>query len=410
MRRMLLVGLTDFVQNHRTTFSFPTRPFVSNRGQHLIACLLQDKETRLCSRRYQFKDMQYRSQQSSDSTGSRPNQMDFAGRFVFPYDAKDIKAHKWFRGVPWERLHELDPPFVPMIRYPDDTQYFNEDEPITDFSESDDDDDDDDNDQPLPESEEITLAVDLTNAAGRDGADDNVAAISLAGGLNALPASTVSYAQQCTPPEPQHVNLPEDNIQVTTMPNIVAAAVTAADMSATVLTKRALREARLAEALSRFDRSIQNAVRSWLAVPYDSLRLRNFELQVDVEPGLRASERDALKVLIRMHGRKERKRPRDRLLRDPGTKKAVLEERRKTAFLGYDWARMQALPVTAMLMTGPVNGIYACLGAAPSVAASVATGHGFGAGGGCWPYAGAPPGHDHVAAMRALHGGRLSMK
>lgn len=324
---------------------------------------------------------------------------------MFAYDAKDIKAHKWFKGVPWERLHELDPPFVPMIRCPDDTQYFNEDELITD-SESDDDDDD----QPLPEPEEPSPAVDLKNAAGRDGADDNVAAILSAVDLNASPASTVNHTQQFTPTEPQPSNSPRDEVRASTMPNTSTAVAPGPVMPATACTKHAEREARLAEILDRFNCNIQHAVRSWLAVPYDSLRLRNFELQVDVEPGLRTSERDALKALARMHGRKERKRPRDRLLRDPGTKKAVLEERRRTAFLGYDWARMQALPVTATLMTGPVNQIHARLGAAPGVTASATMGHGFGAGTGRgWPCPGAPPGHEYLAAMKALHGGRLSM-
>ena len=61
---------------------------------------------------------------------------DFAGRYVFPYDAEDIKAHKWFKGIPWERLHELQPPFIPQIRSLDDTQYFEEDEPVSDWSDS----------------------------------------------------------------------------------------------------------------------------------------------------------------------------------------------------------------------------------------------------------------------------------
>ena len=55
---------------------------------------------------------------------------------MFPYDAEDIKAHKWFKGIPWEHLHELQPPFVPQIRSIDDTQYFEEEEPISDWSDS----------------------------------------------------------------------------------------------------------------------------------------------------------------------------------------------------------------------------------------------------------------------------------
>lgn len=89
---------SEHFQNHRSTFAFPSRPLVSGRCQHLIASLIQEPATRLCSQRYQYKDMQQRSQ-SMSSGGSRTHQA-FTERFVFPYDAEDIKAHKWFKGVP----------------------------------------------------------------------------------------------------------------------------------------------------------------------------------------------------------------------------------------------------------------------------------------------------------------------
>ncbi|KAK4116894.1 hypothetical protein N656DRAFT_795148 [Canariomyces notabilis] len=96
------------ILHHRETFGFPARPAVSRRCQHLIASLITDKEYRLCSKRYCMKDLasttlsgspstsQTTSSPKSESCGIR----DFAGRFVFPYDAEDIKAHKWFRHVP----------------------------------------------------------------------------------------------------------------------------------------------------------------------------------------------------------------------------------------------------------------------------------------------------------------------
>lgn len=346
----------ELAQNHRATFSFPSRPFVSSRCQHLIASLLQSKESRLCSRRYQFKDTQHRSQQSSRGSGSRGSHTNFAGRFVFPYDAEDIKAHRWFKGVPWERLHELDPPFVPMIRSPDDTQYFDEDEPITDLSDTD---DDDEEEQPMPEPETSTPVVTLDTAAGRDGASDNIIAAPSTPGQDTSTLPAVNHTiQQLTPPKSKHSTPERHEGQASVMPPAAAVKQTTAATS-----KRAEREAHLAEALGPFDGAIQHAVRSWLAVPYDSLRLRNFELQVDTEPGLRTTERDALKVLVRMYGRKEKKRPRDRLLRDPSTKKVVLAERKKTAFLGYDWHRIQAPPTSVMMpmmgSLGLVNGIDA---------------------------------------------------
>lgn len=325
--------------------------------------------------------------------------MDFAGRFVFPYDAKDIKAHKWFKGVPWERLHELDPPFVPMIRSPDDTQYFNDDEPITDFSESDD--EDEDNQFLMPE--DSTPRVNLDAAAGRDGPIGIAVATST--------ASTINHTQLPSPPASNPGTRIRDDTSASVMTQITVAAplITTTTTSVTTYKKRAECEARLAQALSRFDRGIQHAMRSWLAIPYDTLRLRNFQLQVDVEPGLRASERDALKMLVRIHGRKERKRPRDRLLRDPDMRKAVLEERKKTAFMGYDWARIEPMSLMPIQMTGPANGVHAELGAIPILTASVTTEYGLSAGGSDWPCYGAPPGHEHLAAMRALHYGRLSL-
>ncbi|AEO53193.1 hypothetical protein MYCTH_61755, partial [Thermothelomyces thermophilus ATCC 42464] len=88
------------ILRHHETFGFPPRPTVSRRCQHLMLSLITDKEYR----------------------GSKMR--DLAGRYVFPYDAEDIKAHKWFRHIPWERLHELEPPLVPQLRSVDDTHYF----------------------------------------------------------------------------------------------------------------------------------------------------------------------------------------------------------------------------------------------------------------------------------------------
>lgn len=365
-------------QNHRSMFSFPSRPFVSSRCQHLIACLVQDKETRLCSRRYQFKDVQQRTYQSSSNRAGRPSQPDFASRFVFPFDAEDIKAHKWFKGIPWERLHELDPPFVPMIRSPDDTQYFDEEEPVTDFSDS-----EDEEDVLSPPLEMPPSPTNMDTAAGRDGADDLGPDCTTPRVATSDPssASTVNHVQQASPQEsdPSLLVASGKHDHQSTIPPDAATPVAKSTNSSK---KRAEREAHLAEDLEPFEKSIQHAVRSWLATPYDSLRLRNFELQVDVEPGLRSSQRDALKALVRVYGRKEKKRPRDRLLRDPLTKKVVLEERKKTAFLGYDWRRGQAPPMTAMAMA-PIPpravsiGQTAYLSPPPELSTSATIGSGF---------------------------------
>src|SRR5690349_6344872 len=106
--------------------------------------LITDKSERLCSARYHIKDMAEHYTASTSSSGGTsgsattsgpssspfvfPQQQhhrhhqqhheqlqharDLAGHYVFPYDAEDIKAHKWFRDVPFDRLHQLPVPFV----------------------------------------------------------------------------------------------------------------------------------------------------------------------------------------------------------------------------------------------------------------------------------------------------------
>lgn len=304
-----------------------------------------------------------------------------------------------------------------MIRSPDDTQYFDEDEPVTDLSDS----EDDDEDLVVPPSEMPASPMNLDTTAGQDGADDIGLDCTTPRVVNSVPssASTVNHVQlPMTPPDSQPRLLVE-SCKGDAQGVIPSETVTLNATSTNSSKKRTEREAHLAEVLRPFDRSIQHAVRSWLAVPYDSLRLRNFELQVDVEPGLCPSQRDALKALVRLHGRKEKKRPRDRLLRDPLTKKAVMEERKKTAFLGYDWRRGQTLPLAAMVlvpehMRSVSIGQPAPLHPPPGLQASTMMGNGFVIrpddfcqGNGGWTCF--SPGHEHLAALRALHRGRLSM-
>ncbi|KUI67775.1 Serine/threonine-protein kinase cbk1 [Cytospora mali] len=393
------------IMNHRSTFSFPPRPFVSSRCQHLIASLIQDKETRLCSQRYHYKDMQ----QSSNSSANR-NHTAFAGRFVFPYDAEDIKAHKWFRGVPWERLHELEPPFVPLLQSIDDTQYFDDDEPVTDISDS----DDDDEDGPLLQPETSTAVSRVSVIAGHD----EVPPVPVPN-PQPSPASTANQLQLLTPPSSNPASPLREQVHDSTTPMATPRTGAAGSAAANISKKRAEREAHLDVALQPFNQSIQRAVRSWLAVPYDSLRLRNFEVQVNAEPGLRASERDVLKALARAYGKKEKKRPRDKLLRDVVTKKAALEERKKTAFMGYEWKRLQTQPLTRMLSPLHPRPTYESTVIPPGLYMSATTANGFitdrqGRGVPLSPSGGLlvpSPGHGNAntAAVCALHRGRMSM-
>lgn len=196
--------------------------------------MIQEKGERLCSRRYKTRDLA--------ATSGR----DYAGRYVYPDDAEDIKAHRWFKDILWDRLHLMTPPFVPAIKSLDDTHYFDEEEPISDFSTSMDED----------------------------------------GGL--------------TPPTEEDLN----------------------------------------DALRCFNREIQILARGYVGSAYDSTKLRRIEREIDGFT-LGEDQKEYLRGFVRAYGRKEKKRPRDRLLRDQEYRAGVLECRKRAAFLGYSWRRMR---------------------------------------------------------------------
>ncbi|TVY59181.1 Serine/threonine-protein kinase cbk1 [Lachnellula cervina] len=221
------------ILNHKTTFEFPHKPLVSKRCQDLIRSIIQEKDYRLCCKRYKLRDHLPAS--------SRQNR-DHAGRYVLPDDADDIKAHKWFRDIHWDRLHLTVPPFVPNIRSMDDTHYFDEEDPISDFSDS------------------VSLATPTTEE--------------------------------------------------------------------------------ITDALKPFNREIQVLAKGFIDRPHDSARLRKVEREIDAFV-LSEEQKDYLKAFVKHYGTKERKRPRDRLLRDKDTAPKVLELRKKGAFLGYTYRRFR---------------------------------------------------------------------
>ena len=86
---------------------------------------------------------------------------------------------------------------------------------------------------------------------------------------------------------------------------------------------------------------VQNLAIELLATPYDSARLRSADRRIDRTFNITPEERKTLKAFVHMYKRKERKRPRDILLRDPSTKTIAMNVRKRTAFTGYTWRRMR---------------------------------------------------------------------
>lgn len=133
------------MQANATTLKFPSerhvdkRDRVSYEAMDLINSILQEKEHRLCSQKYKFNDFQHSKSIPGRLLALRANKQsrDYQGHYVYPNDATDIKAHPFFRGIIWERLHLSRPPFIPDIKNNDDTKYFDdEDGPISDVDDA----------------------------------------------------------------------------------------------------------------------------------------------------------------------------------------------------------------------------------------------------------------------------------
>ncbi|PNH28218.1 hypothetical protein BJF96_g8496 [Verticillium dahliae] len=172
-------------------------------------------------------------------------------------DAIDIKNHPWFQYLDWNHLHRMTPGFVPHLHASDDTRYFDEDEPVSDWSET-------------VESEEPVIS-------------------------------------------PHKM-------------------------------KRLLRREGFCS------RSIGSFM-GYIATPFDTTRLRQIDQRIEGKAHFSEEDKHVLKYLVRKFGCKERKGARDILLRDPTTRRDVMNVRKQKAFVDYTWKRAPAppcLPVAAV--------------------------------------------------------------
>ena len=134
------------IVQHRSTLKFPaqerwSRPTSESRRWlpppsetvvDLLESILTDKEVRLSSRQYRH-DTRVGRRLSSASKPESP-----LARYVYSNGAEEIKSHAFFKGISWSQLHLCAPPFVPRVRENQSiTKYFEDEKDIlTDESSS----------------------------------------------------------------------------------------------------------------------------------------------------------------------------------------------------------------------------------------------------------------------------------
>ena len=97
----------------------------------------------------------------------------------------------------------------------------------------------------------------------------------------------------------------------------------------------------IADALKPFNREIQILATGFIERPHDTVRLRKMEREIDGFV-MCEEQKEYLKSFVKLYGRKEKKRPRDKLLRDKESAPKVLQLRKEGAFLGYTYRRIRA--------------------------------------------------------------------
>ncbi|KAI5288559.1 hypothetical protein KEM54_005117 [Ascosphaera aggregata] len=128
------------ILKHTQTLRFPVESsserLVSAEAIDLIEQILQEKEYRLCSKKYLLNDFAHSDRYPGEliNCPADKHSKNYRGYFVYSNDAEDIKAHPFFKGMRWQEVHLRRPPFVPKVKGWEDTRYFDDEEPISDIA------------------------------------------------------------------------------------------------------------------------------------------------------------------------------------------------------------------------------------------------------------------------------------
>ena len=303
------------ILKHRKTLNFPScpleRPPVSFQGLDLMMALIVEREERLSSQVYRYNNYLQRGAASNPGLiGDKATQYcDPQGHFVFPNDAVDLKRHRFFRNIPWEELHTRRPPFVPRVKHSEDTKYFDEDGTVSDMSES---------------SEDGEMAGKLPCDVLHPATDNDHSDIKV---TKNVPGSSVSHHQH----EDQKI-IPSIGLKGVNLDGQPTMACEESDVGKTPNPLLSPKQASAKKQdIGNESPSNEGSTTTLVGCPTTAAA-------EDLEASRAASEQPKKK-------RKEKKRPRDKILRDAKCAKVAMDMRKKGAFLGYEYIRPEVSPV-----------------------------------------------------------------
>ncbi|KAJ2901283.1 kinase-like protein [Zalerion maritima] len=273
-------------------------------GEPYDASLIREKENRLSSRRYKLNDPLPRHPVHG------ANAYQTTTKYVYPHDADDIKTHKFFRGIDWDRLHNTPPPFIPRIRTEDDTRYFEDEDEVSDWSAS-----SEEGSEPEPGGcpSLQDVAPDDMHAQAQD--NDVVTSPNMTLRKNKV-ASSVPLQLELHGhhhhPQPLGSH-PQPHLGIAARHHPAFRKATPTPKTTAIL------------ALSTLPREMQPLAQSYVSNPFDGTRLRRIEREIERLPGTKPNEREELIQYVRRFGKRETRRPRDRLLRDRRTRDTVMK-------------------------------------------------------------------------------------
>lgn len=298
------------ILKHRTTLCFPDDqygfPSISSEVLDLMRRMLREKEERLSSPKYYLNDYAYSQAEDTNTYHihgpADKSSKNYQGKHVYSDDADDLKTHPWFKGIDWVQMHKKKPPFVPKVKGWEDTKYFDDDESISDMGSSSSE-EEDAGPSPAPEKENMLGVGSIKQ--GPQIFEDAVVA-----------AANMDHHNNGHQHEDQHI-IPSNTTKIDDL-------------------NRGQNEETLAATQGG---QLQGPILN------EPLTQRNSTMtaprpQLDggagpQEPPANAAAADKKSK----RPKKEKKRPRDKILRDSATAKIALEMRRRGAFLGYAYRR-----------------------------------------------------------------------